>query len=164
MFKRGSEKEPTVAGRKEDPSFCEMGETRAGQEFRSGSAWKVGRWQVWAMGAGCWVLDAGCWWTVAGRKNPAPAKKEGAGPRTEKDETKRGEGKGGMDEMGMGMLKWISRHCDNFAGFKAEVYYTVRDIQYSATLSRYHLVLHTAILNNNGIRQSRNKKPSCRRG
>lgn len=53
---------------------------------------------------------------MAGRKNPASRKRRSE-PRTEKEETKEGKG---MDEMGMGMLKWISRQFDNFAGPQAE--------------------------------------------
>lgn len=93
----------------EDPSFEKWARQGQGKSLgRVRRARLAGRWQV--------GVDNGCWWTVAGRKNPAPAKKEGAGPRTEKGRHKRGEGKGGMDEMGMGMLKWIVRHFDNFAG------------------------------------------------
>jgi hypothetical protein len=98
MFKRGSEKEPTVAGRKEDPSFCEMGETRAGQEFRSGSAWKVGRWQVWAMGAGCWMLDAGGQWQE-GRTRPQRKKKE-RDPEQKRKRQKEGKGRGAWTKWG----------------------------------------------------------------
>ena len=46
-----------------------------------------------------------------GRKNPASRRR--SEPRTEKEETKEGKG---IDEMGMGMLKWISSQFDNFAG------------------------------------------------
>lgn len=53
---------------------------------------------------------------MAGRKNPASRKRRSE-PRREKEETKEGKG---MDEMGMGMLKWISRQFDNFAGSQAE--------------------------------------------
>jgi hypothetical protein len=54
----------------------------------------------------------------SGRKEePGPSEKRRSRTQNGRDK-KRGrlEGKGGKDEMGMGMLKWISRHYDNFAG------------------------------------------------
>jgi hypothetical protein len=79
---------------------------------------------------------------VAGRKNPASTRR--SEPRTEKArDKKRGRG---MDEMGMGMLKWISCQFDNFAGVGLELELTVGTVQYSAlhaTRSRYHLMLRT---------------------
>lgn len=57
------------------------------------------------MGNGCWQV---------GRTRPQRKKKE-RDPEQKKEDTKEGKARGGMDEMGMGMLKWISRH-DNFAG------------------------------------------------
>jgi hypothetical protein len=51
------------------------------------------------------------------RKEEPGQQKRRSEPRTEKEETKEGKG---MDEMGMGMLKWISRQFDNFAGPQAE--------------------------------------------